>query len=88
MCAQRTPNPNLCTLVSLTALLDSTLGRAVPMRKWRALASLVIGVLIMGTVENVMNLLNIDAFYQYLVRGAILLAAVLLDQLKNRGSRD
>jgi L-arabinose transport system permease protein len=32
--------------------------------------------------------MNIDAFYQYLVRGAILLAAVLLDQLKNRGSRD
>ncbi len=42
----------------------------------------------MGTVENVINLMNIDAFYQYLVRGAILLAAVLLDQLKNRGSRD
>lgn len=47
----------------------------------------VIGVLIMGTVENVMNLLNVDAFYQYLVRGVILLAAVLLDQLKTRGER-
>ena len=47
----------------------------------------VIGVLIMGTVENVMNLLNVDAFYQYLVRGLILLAAVLLDQLKTRGER-
>ena len=47
----------------------------------------LIGVLIMGTVENVMNLLNVDAFYQYLVRGMILLAAVLLDQLKTRGSR-
>ncbi|KAF1053478.1 MAG: Ribose import permease protein RbsC [Burkholderia gladioli] len=52
------------------------------------ISGVVIGVLIMGTVENVMNLLNIDAFYQYLVRGAILLAAVLLDQLKNRGTRD
>jgi L-arabinose transport system permease protein len=47
----------------------------------------LIGVLIMGTVENVMNLMNVDAFYQYLVRGMILLAAVLLDQLKTRGSR-
>jgi L-arabinose transport system permease protein len=34
-----------------------------------------------------MNLLNVDAFYQYLVRGLILLAAVLLDQLKTRGER-
>lgn len=47
----------------------------------------LIGVLIMGTVENVMNLLNVDSFYQYLVRGSILLAAVLLDQLKARGER-
>lgn len=47
----------------------------------------LIGVLIMGTVENVMNLLNVDAFYQYLVRGLILLAAVLLDQLKTRHER-
>ncbi|MFL6656447.1 MAG: L-arabinose ABC transporter permease AraH [Massilia sp.] len=47
----------------------------------------LIGVLIMGTVENVMNLLDVDAFYQYLMRGVILLAAVLLDQLKTRGER-
>jgi len=47
----------------------------------------LIGVLIMGTVENVMNLLDVDAFYQYLMRGVILLAAVLLDQLKARGER-
>nr|WP_308419529.1 hypothetical protein [Chitinimonas koreensis] len=47
----------------------------------------VVGVLIMGTVENVMNLLNVDAFYQYLMRGLILLAAVLFDQFKGRGSR-
>jgi len=47
----------------------------------------LVGVLIMGTVENVMNLLDVDAFYQYLMRGIILLAAVLLDQLKTRGQR-
>jgi L-arabinose transport system permease protein len=41
----------------------------------------------MGTLENVMNLLDIDAFYQYLMRGVILLLAVLFDQLKTRGRR-
>lgn len=46
----------------------------------------LIGVLIMGTVENVMNLMDVDAFYQYLMRGFILLLAVLLDQLKKRGN--
>jgi L-arabinose transport system permease protein len=48
----------------------------------------VVGVFILGTAENVMNLLNIDAFYQYLVRGAILLTAVLVDQQRTRGDRD
>jgi L-arabinose transport system permease protein len=46
----------------------------------------VVGVLIMGTVNNAMNLLNIPPFYQYIASGGILLAAVLLDRLKQRGA--
>ena len=46
----------------------------------------IVGVLIMGTVQNAMNLLNIPTFYQYVARGAILLLAVLFDQLKRRRS--
>jgi len=42
----------------------------------------IAGVLIMGTVQNVMNLLNVPPFYQYVARGLILLAAVLFDRLK------
>jgi L-arabinose transport system permease protein len=42
----------------------------------------IAGVLILGTVENAMNLLNINPFYQYLVRGGILLAAVIFDRYK------
>ena len=41
-----------------------------------------IGVMIMGTVENALNLLNIDSFYQYLIRGTILLLAVGADQYR------
>ncbi|MBI9101582.1 MAG: L-arabinose ABC transporter permease AraH [Spirochaetales bacterium] len=42
----------------------------------------IVGVLIMGTVQNSMNLMNIPTFYQYVVRGAILLIAVLVDKFK------
>jgi L-arabinose transport system permease protein len=42
----------------------------------------IAGVFIMGAVENAMNLLNIDSFYQYIVRGAILLSAVLFDRFR------
>ena len=44
----------------------------------------IVGVLIMGTVENAMELCRIEYFYKYVIRGAILLAAVLFDQLKQR----
>lgn len=47
----------------------------------------VAGVLIMGTVRNAMNLLNVPTFYQYIASGLILLAAVAFDRLKQRGTR-
>jgi L-arabinose transport system permease protein len=43
----------------------------------------VVGVFIMGAVTNAMNLLNIDTFYQYVVRGGILITAVMVDKLKH-----
>lgn len=48
------------------------------------MGGVIVGVLIMGTVQDVLNLLNVPTFYQYVVRGVILLIAVLLDQLKQR----
>lgn len=47
----------------------------------------VAGVLILGTVENAMNLLNISPFAQYVVRGLILLAAVIFDRYKQKAKR-
>lgn len=80
--------PNAADGFELNVISACVLGGVSLLGGRATISGVVIGVLIMGTVENVMNLLNIDAFYQYLVRGAILLAAVLLDQLKNRGTRD
>jgi L-arabinose transport system permease protein len=38
--------------------------------------------LIMGSVQDAMSLLNVPTFYQYLIRGGILLLAVLFDQYR------
>ena len=48
------------------------------------IGAVIAGVLIMGIVQNAMNLLNIPPFYQYVARGCILLGAVMLDRLKQR----
>jgi L-arabinose transport system permease protein len=49
-----------------------------------SISGVLVGVLIMGSVQNAMSLLNVPTFYQYLIRGAILLTAVLFDQLRRR----
>jgi L-arabinose transport system permease protein len=49
-----------------------------------SMAFVIAGVLIMGIVQNAMNLMNVPTFYQYVARGAILLAAVLFDRWKRR----
>jgi L-arabinose transport system permease protein len=48
------------------------------------ISAVIAGVLIMGLVQNAMNLLNIPPFYQYVARGCILLGAVMLDRVKQR----
>lgn len=47
-----------------------------------SMSSVVAGVLVMGTVQNAMNLLGVEPFWQYVARGAILLGAVGLDRLR------
>ena len=80
--------PNAAQGFELNVISACVLGGVSLMGGRASISGVLVGVLIMGTVQNAMNLLNIDAFYQYLVRGGILLAAVLVDQLKNRGGAE
>jgi len=49
-----------------------------------SIGGVIVGVLIMGAAQNALNLLDVPTFYQYVVRGGILLIAVILDQLRQR----
>lgn len=44
----------------------------------------IIGVLIIGVINNGMDLLNVSSYYQQIVKGCIILGAVLLDLDSNR----
>lgn len=44
------------------------------------LVGTIIGAIILGVLDNAMNLLNVSAFYQGVVKGVIILLAVLLDR--------
>ena len=75
--------PNAATGLELSVISACVLGGVSLAGGRAAMTGVVVGVLIMGIAENVMNLLNIQAFYQYVVRGLILLLAVLLDNLRS-----
>ena len=45
----------------------------------------ILGFLIIGLISNSMNLLNIDSFYQDIVKGLIIILAVFLD-MKTKGN--
>ena len=44
-----------------------------------------IGVLILGVLNNGMNMLNIDPFFSEALRGIVIIIAVLIDTLRKRG---
>ncbi len=49
-----------------------------------AVGGTMIGVLIMGSLSNGMNLLGINSFWQYVVKGVVILFAVYIDVIKKR----
>lgn len=79
--------PNSAQGLELSVISACVLG-GVSLAGGRAtISGVIVGVLIAGIAENAMGLLNIPAFYQYPIRGVILLLAVLLDNLRSRALR-
>lgn len=68
----------------LTAISACVLGGVSLTGGVGRISFVIAGVLILGTIENVMNLLNISPFAQYIVRGLILMAAVIFDKYKQK----
>jgi ribose/xylose/arabinose/galactoside ABC-type transport system permease subunit len=51
------------------------------------LGTVVGSILVIGVMNNALNLLNVPAFWQEVATGAIIFAIVLLDQLARRRAR-
>jgi ribose transport system permease protein len=71
-------DPNAGIGYELTAITAAIIG-GVSLKGGRAsVLGAVIGALIMGFLQNGLNLLAIPSFFQYLITGVVLLVAVLL----------
>lgn len=52
-----------------------------------ALSGTVLGVLIIGVLNNGMNLLKINSYWQFIVKGCVILGSVYIDYLKKAKSK-
>ena len=72
--------PNSSSGFALDVIAACMLGGVSHTKGTGTMRGVILGVLIMGTVQNAMNLIGIPTFYQYLTKGTILLAAVVFDR--------
>ncbi len=77
--------PNTSIGLELAVISACVLGGVSLAGGVATITGVIVGVLIMGAAQNALNLLNVPTFYQYVVRGAILLVAIIADRLRQTG---
>lgn len=75
-------DPKLGELYELNAIAAVVLGGTSLSGGKGGIPGTVLGAMIMGVLDNGLNLLNVPSFNQYIVKGFVILAAVYLDSLK------
>jgi L-arabinose transport system permease protein len=79
--------PNTSQGLELAVISACVLGGVSLSGGVASMGGVIVGVLIMGAAQNALNLLDVPTFYQYVVRGGILLAAVILDRLRQKAAK-
>ncbi len=81
-------SPNAAMGLELSVVTAVILGGASLAGGRGTILGTVLGVLILGTLNNGLTLMNINSFWQDVARGVLLLAAVGFDQLRLRLTAD
>lgn len=72
--------PTLGTLWELDAIAAAAIGGASLMGGRGSIVGTLIGCIILGTLRNGLTLMNVQAFYQLLATGIIIIVAMLIDK--------
>ena len=77
-------NPSYGLAWELDAIAAAVIGGVSLSGGFGTIPMCVIGALIIGTTNKGLNMLGVDPYWQQIVKGAIIVIAVLLDTLKRR----
>nr|WP_223203981.1 ribose ABC transporter permease [Alicyclobacillus suci] len=78
-----TAEPTAGTGYELDAITAVVLGGTSLVGGEGSIIGTLVGALILGVIDNGLNLLNVNSFWQDAVKGLIILVAILLDRKKN-----
>ncbi|WP_207707338.1 ABC transporter permease [Crassaminicella thermophila] len=79
--------PGLGVAYELDAIASAVIGGTSLNGGIGKITGTIIGALIIGVLNNGLDLLNVSAYWQQIVKGVIIVAAVILDERKNRGKK-
>lgn len=77
-------SPNAGTGFELDAIAAVVLGGTSLSGGEGSISGTIIGAMIIGVLNNGLNLMNVSPFYQSIVKGIVILIAVLLDKRNNK----
>lgn len=80
----QTGNPSAGTGYELDAIAAAVIGGTSLSGGVGTVAGSVVGILILGVLSNGLDLLNVSSYLQDIIKGVIIVAAVLLDLRKNK----
>lgn len=79
-------SPNTGTGYELDAIAAVVLGGASFTGGVGTVGGTLVGAIVIGIINNGLNMLNVASFWQYVVKGIVILLAVLIDVMRKRNS--
>ncbi|QZY55628.1 ABC transporter permease [Crassaminicella profunda] len=79
--------PGLGLAYELDAIASAVIGGTSLNGGIGKISGTIIGALIIGVLNNGLDLLNVSAYWQQIVKGVIIVGAVILDERKNNGKK-
>jgi ribose transport system permease protein len=76
--------PNLGEGLELQAIAAAVIGGMALAGGRGTLGGVILGVLVLGILQNGLDITNVSSFLQQVISGVVILAAVVIDSLRNR----
>ena len=77
-------SPGSLLVIELDAIASAVIGGTSLSGGIGTIWGTIIGALIIGVLNNGLDLLNVSAYWQTIVKGSIIVIAVIIDERKNR----